>query len=222
MPYSLTYTSLVDSLKAYAERTGDTTMNAYIPQFIYMAEMRVAQEVKVLPAINFVTANFQSGTAVYEKPGRLRDFEFFSFTAGAAGFESTPPFTRKINILKRTYDFCVDFWPDRSVTGVPQFYCDYGMANMLVVPTPNAAYPFEIGYNELAQPLSDSNQTNWMTQYAPNMLLYASLWEMQKFLKNFDMADQWEKQYTRAALALRNEDVLQTTDAQSSSSSEGG
>ena len=30
MPYSLTYTSLVDSLKVYAERTGDTTMNAIL------------------------------------------------------------------------------------------------------------------------------------------------------------------------------------------------
>lgn len=222
MPAVMTYSSLVQDLRQYAERLGDTTLNEQIPRFIMLAENRVAQEVKVLPAINFVTSNLQSGTAVYQKPGRLRDYEFFNISTGAAGFETTAPFNRRVNLLKRTYDFCREFWPDTTQTGVPQFYADYGMANMIVVPTPNAAYPFEIGYYERAEPLSDSNQTNWMTIYAPNLLLYASMWEMQLFLKNFEMAAQWQELYNRSARALANEDVLQTTDAQSSQTADGG
>jgi len=218
----LTYSSLVANLTAYAERIGDTGMIEKIPFFITLAEYRVSQEVKVLPAINFVTGNFVSGTSVYQKPGRLRDFEFINFSAGASGFETTPPFNRRINLLKRAYDFCREFWPDPTVTGVPQYYADYGMGNMLIVPTPNAAYPFEIGYYERAEPLTDSNQTNWMTIYAPNLLMYACMWEMQLFLKNFEMAKEWQELYNRAARALSNEDVLQSTDAQSSQNADGG
>ena len=222
MPAVLTYTSLYSDVRQYLERLGDTTLNEQIPRFISLAEYRVSQEVKILPAINFVTSNFVSGTSVYQKPGRLRDIEFINFSAGVAGFETTAPFNRRINLLRRTYDFCREFHPDPTATGVPVYYSDYGMANLLIVPTPNAAYPFEIGYYERAEPLSDSNQTNWMTIYAPNLLLFACLWEASKFLKNFDMAKEWQDEYNRAARALSNEDVLQSTDAQSSQNADGG
>lgn len=221
MPAVFTYQSLLVSLRRYVERYNDSTMDDQLPYIVTLAEYRISQEVKVLPAIQFVTDNFTAGAAVYGKPGRLRDTEFINFGCGVAGFETTAPFNRRINLERRAYDFCRQFWPDPTVTGVPQFYSDYGMGYWLVVPTPNAAYPWEVGFYERAEPLSDSQQTNWITQYAPNLLLYACLLELAPFLKNQEAKAMWQEMYNRAALALSNEDVLQSTDAQSSSTQGG-
>lgn len=217
----MTYATLVADVKAYAERYSDGLLDAQIPRLIMLAEARVAQEVKILPALQFVTNNFQAGVSVYQKPARWRDTEFFNFGTGVAGFETTAPYNRRVNLLRKAYDACREFWPDPTQTGVPQFYTDYGMGQWLVVPTPNAAYPFEVAYYEKSDPLSAENQTNWMTQYAPNLLLYAVLLETAPYLKNFEVLAQWKEMYNRAALALSNEDVLQSSDAQSSQTQAG-
>lgn len=221
MPAVLTYSSLITSLKNYSERYNDTSMNDQLPLIVTMAEYRISQEVKVLPALNYVTDTLQAGVSIYPKPGRQRDTEYINISTGVAGFETTAPFNRRVNLLRRAYDFCREFSPDPTATGVPQFYSDYGMAQWLIVPTPNAAYPIEVAYYERAEPLSDSNQTNWITQYAPNLLLYACMLELAPFLKNFEAKAQWQELYNRAALALSNEDVLQGSDAQSSSTQGG-
>lgn len=221
MPAVLTYTSLVSGVKNYLERYNDTNLDVQIPLFVTLAEYRISQEVKVLPALNYVTDTLQSGVSILPKPGRQRDTEFINISTGVAGFETTAPFNRRVNLLRKSYDVCRDFWPDPTATGVPQFYSDYGMAQWLIVPTPNAAYPIEVAYYERAEPLSDSNQTNWITQFAPNLLLYATLLEATPFLKNFEAKAQWQEMYNRAALALSNEDVLQGSDAQSSSTQGG-
>ena len=218
---AMTYTTLVSDIKSYAERYSDTLLDSQIPRLIMLAEARISQEVKILPALSFVTDTFQAGVSIYPKPARLRDVDFVNFGAGTAGFETTPPFNRRINLLRKAYDTCREFWPDPTATGVPQFYSDYGMAHWLIVPTPNANYPFEVGFYERAAPLSADNQTNWLTEYAPNLLLYACLLETAPYLKNFDILKEWKDMYNRAALALSNEDVLQSTDAQSSATQEG-
>jgi hypothetical protein len=68
-----------------------------------------------------------------------------------------------------------------------------------VAPTPDAAYPAELVYYEEPALLDNSNQTNFITQYMPNLLLYAALLEATPFLKNDERIGVWQAQYDRAA-----------------------
>lgn len=202
MAYTMTYSSLLEDLRRYLERgyTSETDPIVYeqLPRLITLAERRIARELKLQGFLRFVQTNLVSGTAVYEKPDRWR--ETVSMTVSGN------------SLFARSYEYCRSYWPDESVQGAPQFYADYDYNHWLIVPTPNAASTIEIGYYELPALLGDDNQTNWITTYAPNVLLYASLLEAAPFLKNDERIGTWQAAYDRAAQALSGEDLKKILD----------
>lgn len=115
-------------------------------------------------------------------------------------------------ILPRSYEFLRSYWPDDSQTGDPKFYADYNYQNFIVAPTPVRAMPFELLYWELPALLDDDNQTNWLTEYAPNLLLYATLLEATPYLKNDERIPVWQQFYDRAAQAISGEDLRKILD----------
>jgi len=82
-----------------------------------------------------------------------------------------------------------------------------------VAPTPDQAYTFEVLYYERIQPLSSDNQTNWLTQNAPNAMLYGTLLQAMPFLKN-DQRQIFQEKYKEAMDALKAEDLLRLGDRQ--------
>lgn len=115
-------------------------------------------------------------------------------------------------LLPRSYEYMRGYWPDDTLTGAPRFYSDYDYNHWLFLPTPPAAYPYQVLYWELPPLLDDTNTTNWLTTYAPNLLLYASLIEMAPFLKEDERLTMWQQMYDRALLALSGEDMRQIAD----------
>ena len=81
----------------------------------------------------------------------------------------------------------------------------------VLAPTPDQAYTFEVLYYERIAPLSSTNQTNWLTQYAPNAMLYGTLLQAMPFLKN-DARAIFQQKYTEAITALKTEDVARVGD----------
>jgi hypothetical protein len=203
----MTYDSLVSDIKAYLERGGstDTSVLAQIPRFIMLAQERIAREVKTLGTIQYVSSAFAAGNAVYEKPGRWRETVYFNFGTGTNN-------DTRVALRKRNYDLLRMYWPDPTQTSQPEYYADYGFSHFLVAPTPDAAYPFELAYWELPVPIDSAQQTNWLTEYAPDLLLYGTLLETAPFLKDDDRVQLWMSMYDRAAKALGGEDVQRGTD----------
>ena len=115
-------------------------------------------------------------------------------------------------LFTRGYEYLRSYWPDSTQTGTPQFYGDYDYSHWLIVPSPDAEYPFEVLYYELPPLLSDEVQTNWITEYAPELLLYASLLEATPFLKNDERIQVWQTMYDRAAAMLNGEDLKKILD----------
>jgi hypothetical protein len=96
------------------------------------------------------------------------------------------------------------------------FYAEYDYDHWLIVPTPDYAYPFEIVYYELPPLLDDTIQTNWLTEYAPQLLLYGALLEATPFLKNDERIATWQSYYDRAAAMLNGEDLAKILDRNAS------
>lgn len=209
MPTAMTYTSLLNDLRAYLERGAtlatDPTVYEQLPQLINMAERRLARELKVQGTINVVNSTFNTGDSVYAKPDRWR--ETVSMFVGTGVNNDT-----RLEIFPRSYEYCRVYSPNPTVTGTPRFYADYDYNHWLIAPTPSAAFPYEILYYELPPLLDDTTQTNWYTEFAPNILLYASLLEATPFLKNDERIPVWENFYNRALAALNGEDKRQIED----------
>lgn len=191
---SMTFSSLVEDVKNYAERSDQPFANQ-IPRMVMLAENRIATEVKGLGQVKFVTGQFTAGSGVIQKPARWRETVAVSYSVGG-----------RVEFLRqRGYTFCRSYWPDGTATAPPEYYCDYDYEHLLVVGTPDEDYPFEICYFERPLPLSTADQTNWTTRYAPQLLLYATLLEAQPFLKRPERIAEFQALFDRAAAAVNNE-----------------
>jgi len=82
-----------------------------------------------------------------------------------------------------------------------------------VSPTPDQNYPFEVLYYERLAPLSNDNQTNWLTQNAPNAMLFGTLLQAILFVKN-DQRQIFQQKYSEAMQVLKQEDQLRLADRQ--------
>lgn len=280
MTSALTYDSLVSDLQSYLDRD-DAELQAQIPNFITLGEIRCSREVKNLGTKTSVVAAFQPGLAVYQKPARWLETcsinygtgtayttlsrqaasgtrtlilsAAHSFTIGSSisvfnvggtsyngdftvtavtqfsvtyvtgavtesvvvdgGGTVTAPLNIRTQLLPRSYEYSTTYWPDRTQVGTPRFYADYNYGNFLIVPTPQIGSPFEITFFQRPDPLSTTNQTNWYTQYARDLLLYACLIETASYLKDDQRIATWKDYYTQAANSIKMENKERVNDA---------
>ena len=203
MAASMTYTSLADDIASYLERSDSQTL-AKIPTFIMLAEQVIASEIKFLGNLTVNNSTMVIGEAIIAKPARWH--KTVSMNVVVSG-ERQPVFLRK-------YEYLREYWPDATATGTPAYYADYDYTHWLVSPTPVAAYTFEILYYQRLQPLDDTNQTNWFTEYAPQALLYGALLQAMPFLKNDERIPMWQAQYQQIIQTLKTEDVQRMGDRQ--------
>ena len=202
MAYSMTYDSLLVDVRRYLERgftaESDAIVYEQLPRLITLGERRIARELKIQGFIRAVQTPLQVGVATYLKPDRWRDT--VSMTVNGSP------------IYARSYEYCRKYWPDEAETGSPEFYADYDYQHWLITPTPDAASILEVLYYEQPRFLGEDFQTNWLTEYAPDALLYATLLEATPFLKKDERIQTWQAMYDRAAQALNGEDLKRILD----------
>jgi hypothetical protein len=199
----MTYSSLVEDIQTYLERTDEQTL-AKIPQFIMLAEQVIAAEIKFLGNLTVATSTMVQAENVIPKPARWR--KTVSMNVTVAG--------KRRPVLLRTYEYIREYWPDATSTEVPLFFCDYDYQHWLIGPTPAEDYSYEVLYYERVQPLDSSNQSNWFTQYAPQALLYGTLLQAMPFLKNDERMPMWQNNYDRIIEVLKTENVTRAADRQ--------
>jgi len=174
-----------------------------IPTFISLAEFEIAQEIKTLGQLQIVNATTTIGNPILEKPARWRKTVSMNITVNG---EARP-------VLLRKYEYLINYWPDNTKKDVPQYYADTDWEHWYLAPTPDAAYNFGVLYYERIAPLSSTNQTNWLTQNAPNAMLFGTLLQAMPFLKN-DQRQIFQQKYTEALQSLKAEDVARVGDRQ--------
>jgi hypothetical protein len=201
--FVLTYDSLTSSVLQYLERSDAAVIDA-IPTFITLCEFEIAQQIKTLGQQQVVESTMNVNNAIIPKPARWRKTVSFNVT-GSSGTPS-PVYVRK-------YEYLLNY-NTGGTTGLPLYYSDYDYDHWLVSPTPDDDYPFQVLFYERLQPLSSANQTNWLTQNAPNAMLYGTLLQAMPFLKN-DQRTIFQQKYQEAMTVLKAEDQLRIADRQS-------
>jgi hypothetical protein len=169
-----------------------------------MAEFEIAQNIKTLGQMEVVDASMGIGNPVIAKPARWRKTVSMTITTPTG---KQPVFLRKLEYLN-------NYWPAVTATSTPLYYADYDADHWFIAPTPDAAYAFEaLCYTRLA-PLDSSNQTNWLTQNAPNAMLFGTLKQTAPFLKDDARLAVWSGLFDAALAALKTEDQLRIGDRQ--------
>jgi hypothetical protein len=168
-----------------------------------LAEFEVAQEIKTLGQLQVANATMTMGNPILQKPARWRKTVSMNVLVGG----------KKQPVYLRKYEYLENYWPDNTQVDVPLYYADTDWEHWYIAPTPAANYTFEVLYYERIAPLSSTNQTNWLTQNAPNAMLFGTLLQAMPFLKN-DQRTIFQQKYTEALQALKAEDVARVGDRQ--------
>ena len=200
--FVLTYDSLTSTVLQYLERSDQAVVEA-IPTFITLAEFEIAQQIKTLGQLQVVESTMTASNPVIQKPARWRKTVSMQVSLNGA----------KSPVLLRKYEYLKSYTPNAATTGLPLYYADYDYDHWLIAPTPDQAYTFEVLYYERIAPLSSANQTNWITQNAPNAMLFGTLLQAMPFLKN-DARQIFQQKYQEAIAALKMEDVSRVGDRQ--------
>jgi hypothetical protein len=200
----MTYDNLNSTVLQYLERSDQATINA-VPTFITLAEFEIAQEIKTLGQLQVVNATMSAGNPNLAKPARWRKTVSMNYT-DASGNQNP--------ILLRKYEYLINYTQGSTSTqGAPLYYADASWDWWYLSPTPDQAYNFQVLYYERIQPLSSTNQSNWLTQNAPTAMLYGTLLQAMPFLKN-DQRQIFQQKYTEAIQSLKTEDNNRVADRQ--------
>lgn len=202
--FVFTYDNLTSTIYQYLERN-DTAVVNQVPVAISLCEYEIAQQIKTLGQLNVAESTLTAGNPVVAKPARWRKTVSMKYTDASGN---------KQPIYLRKYEYLTAYWPNNTNTAPPIYYADYDYDHWYLSPTPDQSYDFEVLFYERILPLSSTNQTNWLTQNAPNALLFGTLLQMTPFLKNDTRIPTWQQMYQNALNMLKSEDITRVGDRQ--------
>jgi hypothetical protein len=174
-----TFAGLKATIADYLNRDDLTSV---IPSFITLAEAKFNRKLRVRQMVKRATATL--------------DTAFFAFPADflqAKEFQlNTSPITYLEFVTEKQGD--LNRQSQYISTGKPLQYTIVG-TQLEVIPTPDAEYTGEITYYGKISALSDSNTSNWLLDYAPDLYLYGALMEATPYLKDDERLGTWGQLY---------------------------
>ena len=186
-----TYADLQTSIAAWLKRSDLTSI---IPDFITLAEARIARDLRLRRQVVTTSLSTVAGTQSVSLPSDFLEAENISLSS------TTPPGALSVvtpEILDRKY-------PENYVTGQPRVYTVLG-DKVLFGPTPDAVYTVSLDYYQRFAALSVT-PTNWLLTNHPNIYLFAALAEGAPYLMEDERAPLWESKYQADVQKLQQMD----------------
>ena len=188
-----TYAELTQQILDYTETDVNVLTSTITNDFIEHAESRIFRNIDLDVFKKYKTASLTSGDPFVAMPGATP--QTFAFIRYVQIFSTD---NVRISLEKKDSSFINEFLPNRTTTGTPKYYANWDNDTIVLAPTPDATYTVELAYNAQPTGLSSSTTTTWISNNAPEMLLYACLVEAFKFLKNPQMVQMYESYYKTA------------------------
>jgi hypothetical protein len=174
-----TFSGLKTTIADYLNRDDLTSI---IPSFITLAEAKFNRKLRVRQMVKRATATI--------------DTQYFAFPTDWLQAKQFILNTNPITYLEYVTNFQGDELRATTViaVGKPQYYSFVG-SQIEVIPTPDTSYTGELTYYGKIPALSDSNTSNWLLAYAPDLYLYGALLEASPYLKDDERLAVWGNLY---------------------------
>lgn len=174
---AMTYTSIVADMPEWAWDES-TQFLAQLSTIMELAQDRCYDAVPELEQLKTsVSGNLVAGSPTLSRPADAIFFRSVEVTISGA----------LVLLQRRDRTELVEMYPTTTVQAAPRYYAEQGPSLLRVAPVPDQAYAHTIWYSRKPAYLaSGSNETNWLTQYAPQMLRYALMVESAIFKSHDD------------------------------------
>jgi hypothetical protein len=204
MEFILNYETLVTKLKKEFERS-DNDFLEQIPFFILMAQRILSLKCKTLGFLDYADGDLQTNVSSYTYPPNWRNTASISFGSGDV-YEN-------YNILeKRSEEFCLYYIQDTATQGTPKYYADTKYGYFLIAPRPDQTYRFRLKFYKTMEPISETDSTNWLTNYAPDLLWVACKIQAALYLQNQPLVAQYTADLNDLLSGYQMEDAFRAVD----------
>lgn len=191
---SFTYATLKSTVQDYCE-TSETTFVNDLPTFIKEAEERILKNVELPVFRKNVTGTATASNTYLSTP---TDFLApYSLAVSSSGSYSY--------LLFKHVSFIRDYTPNPTTTGLPKYYALFDDTTFLLGPAPDSNYTFELHYKYRPASLTAGAEsgTTWLSDNAPDALLYGTLTEAATFLKAPEEIGNYQQRFDMALAGLK-------------------
>jgi len=177
-----TYAGLKATIADYLNRDDLTSV---IPSFIAIAEAKFNRKVRTRQMIKRAEAQIESQFFAYPSDWlQAKEFQL-----------NVNPIVRLRFVTEAQGD---ELKASKYITvGQPLYYTITG-SQLEFIPTPDVTYSAELTYYAKIPALSDSNTSNWLLAYAPDLYLYGALMEASPYLKDDERLAVWGQLYANS------------------------
>ena len=193
---SFTYTQLQDAIKDFAENTETSFVNN-LSVFISGAEDRIFSLVDLELFRKNATSTLTNNDPFLSVPSDyMSPFSLQITTSGSEDF-----------LLIKDVNFVQQYSIDTGANAAPRYYGVFDVDNFILSPTPNQAYTVELHYYYRPASITAGagTGTSWLSENAPNALLYGSLVEAYTYMKGeADMMQLYEQRFAQEVQRLKD------------------
>jgi hypothetical protein len=172
---AITHADFLTQVRNYTEVDSNVLSDTLLDQFIRNVELDIAGQVDYDDLRKYATSNTTANNRYVSMPSDLlilRSVQIIS--SNVRDF-----------LEKKDTSFIAEFAPNETVTGTPKYFANWDETNILLAPTPNAAFEIQINYIK-DPPHFDSSTNTFLSEHQEAMLLYGVLRECFGFLKGPD------------------------------------
>lgn len=193
---SFTYAQLKTAIQDYSENT-ESSFVTNLPVFIRAAEDRIFK----LVDLELFRKNATSALTTSDPYLSVPSDYLASFSLSITNSSS------KEFLLQKDVNFIQEYNPNSATTGTPKYYSYFDVNNFIVAPTPDSNYSVELHYYYRPASITAGADggTTWLSENAPNSLLYGSLVEAYIYMKGeADILGLYEKQFNEAISRIKD------------------
>lgn len=185
----VSYSTLQSAVADWLDRSDLTTQ---IKDFIAFGEERLNRQLRIRDFETALSDTISSG--VIAVPSGYLEMKY-------AYVNSTPTSP----LVRADVEYIYKNYPTRSADSKPAYYAREA-GNFIFGPYPDDDYTIKGVYYAAPSALSDANTTNYYTDSAPELILYASLLSAEVFLKNDERYPLWKAKYEELVSDIQSQD----------------
>jgi hypothetical protein len=200
----MNYSELLTNVRNYTEVDSNVLSNSVINVFITNIENQIDRLLDSDAQRRYATTTCTADNAFLDVSGPEGGFRF------ARGLQLIDSNNNRVWLEQRDTTFMDEFSVQRSTTtdtGQPKYWANWDNNTLMLAPTPDQVYTIEMWYNETPERLSNTNTTTFISNNAPEVLLYGVLSETFSYLKNPQDMQLYTQKFQTALQAFANEQM---------------
>jgi hypothetical protein len=193
---SWTYATLKTAIQDYMEST-ESSLVSNLDNLIETAEERIFKNVQLDDFRKNVVGSMTTSSPYLGSPTDFLAPFSLAVIDGSGNYSY---------LLLKQVSFIRDFSPNPTTTGLPKYYAEFDEDTFIIAPSPDSDYSTELHYYYRPNSLTSAGDsgTTWLSENAPNAMLYGSLVEASTYLKSYESIPVYESKFQEALLGLKN------------------